>query len=652
MVQFIGEDLLARDPDGKLCSRIATVFPAGGTVVTLPGIHAMQRIAYVEQLDRQRVTSGLPPLTEDQQEAIWMAAVDLVIDEDGTVLVRPDPAQMDLAFEADELLQQVVSKKYIRFMYVLNPAVRDAIKHRGECWRISPLPRSPEEMARMIAGSRIGIGCTEIYYYNPASGTRLLTYQEFTKLSDLPEAEFRRHLQEIQQYSALKNRMGNSEIAFFMADGKAMSAQFVPHEFLTMGQDALAQAYAAIRQRFQALVPREFQRDDPENPQWRGAMYAALIGQTEKSVCEETLLGLSAEFFMQVEWVPGGRIEEGELVLDPVFEEEDADTCCTLTPGICDIRARGLIFNILRDYGDLESINIGRIAPSLSRRAAYSGHRGVYLAEIRDRSQQRLILRIMRMQKRGVWEHLDQGKEMLEAIRASEEYTEQILDRRLACRQLGMNLPPIVTARKLVERYAGSNDKYLGATIWSTYFERDYIRGLATDKIPPGRFADDAFALAFARVLGRAAAPNLIVGRCDSCSGEVCFDSGDELLIEDSRGNPTDIIATDHTGTFMNWKQSLDDLAAAYAGPVLRRAGFLNDPKAFGEAFLAAFTERFAQIQRDYQKRRRAFETLFKYARRDAENDLPVRWEAVLDRLAAARSGALAEAVRRRMETR
>src|ERR1700679_3265580 len=136
MVHFIGEDLLARDREGKLCSRIATVFPAGGTVATLPGIHAMQRIAYVEQLDRQRVRSGLPPLTEDQQEAIWTAAVDLVIDEDGTVRIRPDPTQMDLAFEADELLQQVVSKKHIRFMYVLNPAVREAIKRRGECWRI------------------------------------------------------------------------------------------------------------------------------------------------------------------------------------------------------------------------------------------------------------------------------------------------------------------------------------------------------------------------------------------------------------------------------------------------------------------------------------------------------------------------------------
>ena len=45
------------------------------------------------------------------------------------------------------------------------------------------------------------------------------------------------------------------------------------------------------------------------------------------------------------------------------------------------------------------------------------------------------------MQKWGIREHLDEGKRLLDAIIQSEEYTEYILDRRLGCRQLGMNLP-------------------------------------------------------------------------------------------------------------------------------------------------------------------------------------------------------------------
>src|SRR6185437_4791361 len=330
-------------------------------------------------------------------------------------------------------------------------------------------------------------------------------------------------------------------------------------------------AYQSIRESFERAVPREFQRDDLDNPHWRGAMYAALIGQTEQSVCEETLLGLSAEFFMQIEWVPGGRIEDGELVLDPVFEEEetpitpsantagegrgegnlssDARERTLRVPGegkhaapnnrraTCDLRARELIFNIIRDYSDIEHVNIGCVGDSLSHHHAFSGHRRVYLAEIQQRGIAGLILRIIRMQKRGVWELLDRGADLLTAIVESEEYTEQILDRRLACRQLGMNLPPHLTARKLCERYGGSNEKYRDQLIWSTYFERDYVTGLATDKIPVARLSDDRYAFALARVLGRAAAPNLIVGRCDP-AGKVVFDEGDELIIEDIRGNP------------------------------------------------------------------------------------------------------------------
>ena len=116
---------------------------------------------------------------------------------------------MSLAFAADELLQKLYSKKQIKFLYVMNPLVREAIKRRGECWRISPLPRSPEEMARMITSSRIGIGGRPIYYYNAVTGTRLLTYQEFCNLGKLDLAERRQHLIEIRDYSAQTNRTRN-----------------------------------------------------------------------------------------------------------------------------------------------------------------------------------------------------------------------------------------------------------------------------------------------------------------------------------------------------------------------------------------------------------------------------------------------------------
>ncbi|HET6248326.1 MAG TPA: hypothetical protein VFE47_11555 [Tepidisphaeraceae bacterium] len=644
MIETIGEELLARDGDGKLRVRIATVFPAGEAIVTLPGIHATQRIAYVDRLNDQRVKWGLEPLNEETQEDLWCTAVDLIVDDDA-ILIRPDPSQMDLAFAADELLQQLYSKKQIKFLYVLNPQVRQAIKQRGECWRINPLPRSPAEMSRMISASRIGIGGREIYYYNAVTGTRLLTCGEFCALGKMDDAELRNHLIEIRDYCVQTNRMRNPEIGFFMADAPAILSTLAAQDFAAMDGAKLRSVYDTLCHLFRTSVRTEFQTDDVEDPHWRSAMYAALIGQSEKSISEEVLLGLSAEFFMQVEWVPGGRLEDGELILDPVFEEEDIETCCVLGRSVCDMRARSLIFNFIREYGDLEHVNLGRVAPSLSHRHAYEGHRGVYLAEIQKRGASTPMLRIIRMQKRGVWELLDQGCDLLDAITESEEYTEQILDRRLACRQLGMNLPPHVTTRKLCERYTGTNAAYQGRSVWSTYFERDYIHGLATDKVPAGRFADDAFALAFARVLGRSAAPNLIVGRCDK-AGQVIFDSGDELLIDGPGGLPVDIVVTDHTGTFMDYRRPLADLAAAYAQSTTRRSAHLSDDRAFGEVFLQAFAERFMQLQQDYQKRKRAFRTLFTHQNRGEASRFMEGWECTLDRLAAADCGELVERIR------
>jgi hypothetical protein len=53
--RILGEHPLAQDANGRLKSRIATVCPFGNTIVTLPGIHATQRMAYVEMLSRQRL---------------------------------------------------------------------------------------------------------------------------------------------------------------------------------------------------------------------------------------------------------------------------------------------------------------------------------------------------------------------------------------------------------------------------------------------------------------------------------------------------------------------------------------------------------------------------------------------------------------------
>ena len=634
MPELIGEDLSAKDENGRPRVRIATVFPRADTIVTVPGIHATQRIAYIDHVNKNRRLRELEPLSCAEEEHEWMSAVDLMIDDDA-VLIRPDPDDMELAFEADELLQQVVSKKRIRFLHVLDQKVRAAIQRRGELWRINPLPRSPEEMKRMITASRIGICGREIYYYNQASGSRLLTYDEFCKLGGLPEHELRELLEEIRRYSVQTNLMGNREICFFTADDAKLAAAFQSFDLAAADRHQLLTEYESLRRTFFDAVDPVFRRDDVSSPQWRSQMYAALIGQKNHAVSEETLLGLSAEFFMQIEWVPGARVEDGELILDSVFDEEDSDRCWPPSARVCDETARGFIFNFIRDYGDIEFVNVGRVSGSLSTRQAYDGRRGVYLAEVKQRGNDQPILRIIRMQKWGVREHLDEGKDLLSAILESEEYTEYILDRRLGCRQLGMNLSPRAWSRKVGERYAGRNPAYHGVSIWSAYFERDYFPGLATDKIPSCKFADDVFADRFARLLGRAAASNLILGRGD-LRGNVVFDDGDELVIEDAHGIPVDILVADHTGTFVDYQRDLLHSAPSYARPVTKRAAIVPNPRAFAASYFDAFADRFAYIQKEYRKRRRAFDTLFKHKRRDEGGSFAYRWERVLRRLDAA----------------
>ncbi len=628
--QIIGEHPMARSGDGKLKSRITTVFPYGNAIVTLPGIHATQRMAYVDLLTRQRLEQGLGPLSREEEAREWQNSVDLII-EDETILIRPDPSDMGLSFRADDLLQELVPKHRVRFLLVRNQQVRTAIKERGELWRISPLPKTPDEMNRMIGASRIAIRGNELYYYSKATGSRLLTYESFSELKGLGDSSLRQHLAEIREFSAGVNRYGSPEISFFMAGEGISKADFAPHDFAAIDAETLRSVYDALLRKFADSVSPKFHHDSVANLEWRNAMYAALIGEDEKTASEEALLGLGSEFFMQIEWLPGGRIEEGELIFDSVLDLAEETNDPELRR-LCDDKCRGFIFNFVREYGDLEYVNIGRVVGSLSYRTTFSGRRDVYIAQVKQRGIPEEIVKIVRMQKWGIREHLNDGKKLLDAIMQAEEYTEYILDRRLGCRQLGMNLPPRTTAKRISERYVGPRRDLCNAVIWSPYFERDFIRGMATDKIPPQRLADAAFASRLARLLGLAAASNMIVGRCDT-QGSVVFDDGDEVVVENDGGLPVEIVVADQMGTFADYRTELEHFAGEYAGPVNRRLSLLADANEFASLYVNAFVGRFSRIQLEYRKRKRAFDTLFKHRPRDEAGSFAYRWECVLDRL-------------------
>lgn len=628
---IIGEHPLARDTQGALVSRIGTVFPYADTIVTIPGIHATQRLAFVEILNRKREESGQPPLSDYEQNLHWENSVDLIM-EDGYVLIRPDPCKMDLAFDADELLQEIVPKHRIKYLHVMNEKVRRAIKRRGECWRIASLPQSVEEMKRMILASRISIGGEEIYFYNRSTGTRVLTCAKFAELGAYDEAQLRVHLSEIQDFSKRHNRHGHPEIAFFKAAGGFTAKDFADLDFYGLPSDGLMDAFGRLCERFTAAVPSEYRTDDLEDPDWRREMFCCLIGQNECGVPEEVLLGMSSEFFMQIEWVPGGRIEHGELIFDTVFEDAARPDAEASLKRICDDKAKGFIFNFIREFGDLEYVNIGRVPQSLSRRPAATGRRDVYIAELMLKGAQHEVVRIIRMVKWGIREHLEENKSLLESIIEAEEYTEYILDRRLGCRQLGMNLPPRIVARKISEPYTGSRAELRGISIWATYVERDYVHGIATDKMAGCKFGNDEFAVRFARLMGTAAASNLVVGRTD-LSGKVMFDDGDEVMRCGEQGLPEDLVVADPTGTFNDYTTPLVIMAGEYARPINVRIPMVPDPVSFAANYLEAFGLELRRIQQEYRKRKRGFDNLFRHRRRDEGGSFAFRWEQVLQRL-------------------
>src|SRR5574341_2188411 len=71
-----------------------------------------------------------------------------------------------------------------------------------------------------------------------------------------------------------------------------------------------------LRDHFHDAVPADLRTDDPLVECWRNRIVSALVNQGADTVTEEILRGLSPEFFLQNEWLAGGRFEEGEFLVD------------------------------------------------------------------------------------------------------------------------------------------------------------------------------------------------------------------------------------------------------------------------------------------------------------------------------------------------
>ncbi len=633
-MQILGEQIFAKTPDGSLASRIGTMFFRTPGLVTRRGVHAMQRAMWVEHLNAERAAAGLEPLSAAEEEAEFEQSVDLVFTDD-YVLIRPDPDHMELAFRADDELQKFVNKRRIRFLNTHAAKVRNALRARGENWRMARAPISQDDMSRIVLESRVAIGEKAVYYYNQAVGTRYITAGGYNAVSALPAYEYRAQVKEVVTLLRKRNRMGHPEVDLFPTTTPIEVKNALKGlDVDALGDDDLRAAVDKIALDWRMSLPSALRDESVENFEWRNEMCAAVTAcANETNAAEQDLIqGISPEFYRQIEWLPGARIDRGEVIFDPLWDEYSRTHNPSLAP-LCDFHVRNVIFNLTRLFCDIEFVNVGRIARSLAREPiAGSRHGSVYVIQCKTAESDEVRLVLLRFQKWGVAEHLDEGKDLLQATIEANEYADYILDRRLMCRQLGMNLPPRVAIAQFPETYRGHN-QYNGTTVRAYGYVRDYVSGTASDKIPPARFRNPAFALAFAWLMGVAAAHDLVVGRRSSETKENLFDKNYEVVQFGPDGLPVKVVVTDHAGSFVNYLHTFEDSVAPYANVVRRRVKFVPDAEAFADAYATAFERTLAEVQAKYRERRRAFDELFVHRPFDVAGSGAYRWAKTLERL-------------------
>ena len=642
-MKIVGEKIFARDAEGRLVSRIGTMFFRTPGLVTRKGVHAFQRMYWLDELNGERAVAGLPPLTPEEEEEELASSVDLIFTDD-YVLIRPDPERMDLALRADEELRRMVCKRCIKFLNTSSLKVRNALRERGENWRMARHPISQEDVVRLIESSRVSICERPIYYYNRTTGTRYVTATGYDEVAAMPDDVFRRQCEEVIRGLSKRNRLGQPEVDLFpLSTPPEIKKALKEIDLVTVSTAELRERLGEIDREWRMTMPPELRDETTDNFDWRNEMCYTITRQPNETAAseQELIAGIAPEFYRQIEWLPGARIDRGEVIFDEIYDEA-ARTQDPELLEMCDNRVKSILFNTTRLFGEVTYINIGRITRSLARNPVAGSRRGhVYVMQYLEKGFKEPKVMMIRLQKWGVTEHLDEGKTLLQAIVEADEYSDYVLDRRLMCRQLGMDLPKRLGFGHFTERYRGLN-QYNAVSVRTAYFVRSYVPGTATDKIPHSKYRNPAWALKFAFLMGQAAATDMIVGRCSATNKVIRFDNNYEVVEFGADGLPERIRVTDHAGSFGNYEQDFSEYVSAYAMPMLNRRELVAEYDKFALAYVEGFRRRLIETQNAYRERRGAYDNLFIDRPYDTNGSGAYRWARTLARLDAADPEALA----------
>lgn len=533
-VTILGPDLFSRDGNGMILTPIASVFPEFGIVVTVQGIHAMHAEIAMEFLESR---AGECETAPDLFDRVYNGAVALLLKE-GSVLIRSEPGNMDGVFHADELLQRILSKECIQFTGIQLEAVRERLRRQGESWRISPTPRSVAEIVEYIRGSRVRVSTGATYYYNAPRGGRFLTYEEFMRIRPLIRSEREEavaRLKEVHQLNRMTNNQGARELSFFLPVGRKLASDPLKEVIRVLEKPGTSgdpeeaeRLFDEFASAFAAEAGPELTVDGDSGVAWRTSMFCRLFDINEK-IMEEWALGLSPEFHLNVQWLPGACLSGNKACFD-----------AEATP-----RVRNLIAHFWQTSPEVTSINVGLIESSQTNRERADENREIYLVVL-GRPDGSEVIRHLRMVKWDVMHRVARGVSLKQAISETIQYRQYVYDRLRAASELGIPIPSFNEIR-FMEDVPG-----LGS-IPVFFFDRQYFPGLATDKVPLARYAEPEFIVRLARFLGEAAAVGLSLGRASPSTGHVFYDDGDEVLQLGPDNLPERLIMVETTGSFTDW---------------------------------------------------------------------------------------------------
>ena len=312
---------------------------------------------------------------------------------------------------------------------------------------------------------------------------------------------------------------------------------------------------------------------------------------------EQILSGLSPEFFLQIEWLPGGRLRGGRVPVRLNLRRGRRVTPRMRSCSGCAIpRAKGIIFNLIREYGDLEYINVGCLP-----RIAFAGapaEGGPARAFISPSSAPAASTPYQTLHPPPEVGRL--GAPGRRQRPAASHQGERRLYRLLSGPAAGLPPvghepdPPRRHAPPRARIYRGTNDRYRGEVIRTIYFEREYLPGIATDKLPLENYSRPGYALRARHAPRPRRRASIVVGRAIEGGARPVFDDGDEVVREGEDGLPGGdpawpTTAAPSANTRFRWNPSPPTT------PARSTPGTKSCPtrKAFAHAYLAAFRERF-----------------------------------------------------------